>query len=295
MVNFSRYLPRILGFALLAILFSACSSPVQKTRQPTDAQQTLFEKKFFEIRELELQLDQAMQEENADEQEIQRLFQIVDLEYVGLISRNPDNVEAKILYGKLLSRVGDTTGAIKQLGEVLIKDPGLAAVHLELSTCFAEEGDFTRAMFYAFRAQELEPETAAYHYQIGQILAAFRSQFLDNEIYSPLQIDNLMLEAFSSAKDLQPDQLPLQFRYGEAFYDVDQPDWETALAHWQALLDQPALSKTEADAVLLHQIKCLLELGRPEQVPPIASQIQTPAFRQSVDLLLTPPAPDKDN
>lgn len=249
------------------------------------------EKKFFEIRELELQLDAAMKEENADQREIQRLFQIVDLEYAGLISRNPDNVEIKILYGKLLSRVGDTRGAITQLGEVLLKEPNLAAVHLELSTCFAEEGDYTRAMFYAFRAQEIEPDTAAYHYQIGQILAAFRDKFIEQEIYTQKKIDSLMLEAFNSARELQPDELPLQFRYGEAFYDVENPDWQIPLAHWKALLSHPKLTETEADAIRLHQVRCLIELGWKDQIPAVASQIQTEAFRQSVQLLLAPQAP----
>jgi tetratricopeptide (TPR) repeat protein len=295
MARSPKHLPGILGFALLAVLLAACRGPIDTDKAPTDGGITLMEKKFFEIRQLELQLNEAMQEENADEREIRRLFQIVDLEYAGLISRNPDNIEIKILYGKLLSRVGDTQGAITQLGEVLLKDPSLPAVHLELSTCFADEGDYTRAMFYAFKAQELDPETAAYHYQIGQILAAFRIKFLEDEIYYPQQIDQLMMEAFSSAKDLQPDQLPLQFRYGEAFYDIDNPDWETAFAHWQSLLSHSALSATEADAVRLHMIKCLIELDQLDQIPPIANQIQTPAFRQSVNLLLPQIYPIQDN
>lgn len=295
MTGTTRHITRLLGFLFLLAVVGGCSSPVETEKTPLDQQLTLMEKKFFEIRQLELELDDAMKQENADEREIQRLFQIVDLEYAGLISRNPDNVEIKILYGKLLSRVGDTRGAITQLGEVLMKQPDLAAVHLELSTCFADEGDYTRAMFYAFRAQELEPEIAAYHYQIGQILAAFRDKFIQDEIYTPEKIDGLMLEAFNSARKLEPDQLPLQFRYGEAFYDVESPDWEAALTHWQALLDSPALSTTEADAVRLHQVRCLIELGRSEQIPPIASQIQTSAFRQSVDLLLSGSSPAQDN
>lgn len=279
-------LVKFCGLALLLLLLAGCSSPVESPRTPTDSQITLMEKNFFEVRELEMQLEAAMKEENADQREIQRLFQIVDLEYAGLISRNPDNVEIKILYGKLLSRVGDTRGAITQLGEVLMKEPDLAAVHLELSTCFAEEGDFTRAMFYAFNAQELEPEVAAYHYQIGQILAAFRDQFIEEEVYTPAKIDSLMLEAFDSARKLEPDELPLQFRYGEAFYDVQNPDWNLPLAHWQEVINHPALSETEADAVRLHQVRCLIELQLFDQIPQVASEIQTPAFKQSVELLM---------
>jgi tetratricopeptide (TPR) repeat protein len=287
---------QVVAACLIALaLLPACRGPA--SRQPGLETQslTLLEQKLLEVIEMEQVLDSAASQEDAQFSEIQRLFQRVAQEYNSIISRNPDHLESRLLYGKLLSRYGDNEGARNQFIIAAKIDPNVAVIHQQLCTYYAEENDYTRALAYALNAVEIEPGTAAYHFQLGQVLAAFRENFLAEGVFSEERLDTDMLDAFCTAKDLEPAELALQLRYGEAFYDVTNPDWELALAHWKTVILHPKLSQTEADAVRLHQAKCLIELGRSHEIPALARKIKTPAFQQSVQLLLGDSPPKQDN
>ncbi len=276
----------LLGWA--AFLPVACQSPPPAAESPTGPF-TLLEEQLLGVLAEQERLDTLAAREDADPREVQRRFQAVAQQFAAIIARNPDHLESRLLYGKLLSRYGDREGARDQFLAAARIDPNRAVIHQELSTFFAEEGDFTRALAYALNAVSLEPQTAAYHYQLGQILAAFREPLLAAEVLPPQQLDADLLRAFATAKNLQPDAIALQFRYGEAFYDVAEPDWHAALAHWQALLPHPALSPIQQDAVRLHLVRCLVETGQPEAAAALLPAIITPAFRQSAHALLNPP------
>ena len=270
---------------LAALLLHGCrSSPPVAAAEPA-ASTTLLDQKLLEVIELEQALNRAAAQPDADRVEIQRLFQQVDREYSGLIARNPDHLESRLLYGKLLSRFGDSESARDQFLMAAKIDPAIAVIHQELGTYYAEEGDFTRALAYALNAIRLEPETAAYHFGLGQVLAAYRQEFIDEGVFTPEQVDADMLKAFRTASELEPEALDLQFRYGEAFYDVGQPDWATALQHWQTLQKHPLLSPYQQDAIRLHQARCLLELDRAEEARTLARQVQVPELRHSAEAL----------
>ena len=288
-INMNHRLSPFLRLALLtlmALAFSACRSPVEPASEPSGTSLTLLEQKLFEILKREQQLDLAAAVPDVQYSEIQRLFMQVARDYNALIARNPDHLETRLLYGKLLSRYGDSEGARDQFLLAARIDPEIAVIHQQLCTYYAEENDFTRALAYALNAVRIEPQTAAFHFQLGQVLAAFREKFLEEEIFSAEQLDSDLLAAFETAKSLQPDALPLQFRFGEAFYDVENPDWDRALAHWQALSSNPSLSPLQADAAFLHQAKCLLELQRKEDAQHLIDSIQNEAFKNSLLLLL---------
>ena len=281
---------QVIILALLA-LPAGCRGP-RGEEPPVEAPATsmsLLDRQLLELIDLETALDEVASRPDADPGEVHRRFQEVEKEYFGIITRNPDNLDARLLYAKLLSRYGDREGAWEQflVSAKLAEKEGLPApvVHQELSTYYAEDGDYTRAIAYALNAVESAPETAEYHFQVGQVLAAYKQEFIRDQIYSSVRIDKMMLEAFAMARDLQPDSLDLQFRYGEAFYDVEDPDWLAALAHWQALAENPDLSPLQQDFVRLHTARCLIELDRPEEARQLADSVQSEQLKDSSEVL----------
>lgn len=280
---------RLLGAIALALILlaSGCRSGEVSTAEsaPPETSMSLLDRQLLEAIELETKLDDIAAQTDVRYEDVQRRFQEVAQLYNSIISRNPDSLETRLLYGKLLMRYGDGEGAREQLLLAAKIDPQVAVIHQQLSTFYAEEADHTRALAYALNAVEIEPATAAYQFGVGQVLAAFRQTFLKEEIFTPEQIDAQMLNAFATAKDLEPDTLPLQFRYGEAFYDVEAPDWETALAHWESLRSHPGLTALEADAIRLHMARCLIELGRTAEARLIAESVQSPELKDSFKVL----------
>ncbi|MEX0324671.1 MAG: tetratricopeptide repeat protein [Puniceicoccaceae bacterium] len=278
------------GLLVALIILAGCRGP--RAEEPTPGEQvtlSLLEQRLLRVIELEEQLEEVASQPDADYGEVQRRFQEVAGEYHGIIVRNPDDLNARLLYAKLLSRYGDRDTAWEQfitaakLAEN--EDRQIAVIHQELSTYYAEEGDHTRAIAYALNAIDIEPETAAYHFGLGQVLAAFKPEFMADGIYSSARIDEMMLRAFATARDLQPNDPDLQFRYGEAFYDVEDPDWENALAHWEQLAAFPGLSPFQQDAILLHKARCLAGLGRSDEARQLADSVQSPELQESVKAL----------
>jgi tetratricopeptide (TPR) repeat protein len=277
----------VIFIVVLLAGLAGCRSSV-KEPATADAMETsisLLEQRLLDAISREQQLDAVAAKPDADAREVQRLFQDVATEYNGIIARNPRHLESRLLYGKLLSRYGDREGARDQFLVAASIDPAIAVIHQQLSTYYAEEEDFTRALAYALNAVRIEPETAAYHFGLGQVLAAFRQEFIDEQVFTTDRLDADMLAAFKAAAALEPDTLPLQFRYGEAFYDVDSPDWNVALAHWQALQANPGLSPLQQDATRLHQARCLVGLGRIEEAKVIANAVESPELKGSAQAL----------
>ena len=273
------------------ILASGCRGPQVNDSAPAEPEVSLslLEQRLLRVIDLEEHLERVSAEPDADVNDVQRRFQEVAAEYHGIIVRNPEDLDARLLYAKLLSRYGDRETAWEHflVAAKLAEKEGLqiAVIHQELSTYYAEEGDHTRAIAYALNAIDIEPAVAAYHFGLGQVLAGFKPEFTADGIYSSARIDEMMLRAFATARDLDPANLDLQFRYGEAFYDVEYPDWESALAHWQSLADQPGLSPFQPDAIRLQQARCLLGLGRTDEARQLAQSVQSPELRDSAKAL----------
>lgn len=280
-------LPPCKLFVLLGLLLAGagCRGPDPGPPPESATSLTLLEEKLLEVIADEQRLDEAAALPDADEREIQRRFQQLAREYQGIIARNPDHLESLLLYGKLLSRYGDREGAREQFLLAARIDPDIAVIHQQLSTYYAEERDHTRALAYALNAIDIEPDTAAYHFGLGQLLVAFRDDYIRDGVYSRAQVDAQMSEAFQKAAALEPDTLPLQFRYGESFYDLAAPDWKRALSHWESLQDHPQLNDLQADVVRIHRIRSLKELGREADAARIMASIERPILRQEAEKL----------
>ena len=276
---------RLLPLLGLALLLTACWAPVQTDPGEDSPALTLRDQQLLRIIEREQELDARAAEPDAQFPEIQRLFHDVDEAYGDFLSRNPDDLEAFLLYGKLLLKYNDLEGARDRfLAAAAIAERSgqqIAVIHQQLATICAEEGDYSRAVVFADNAIKIEPAVPAYHYGLGQILAAYRKELIDDQVFPAEEIDQLILLSFKTAMDLDPQSIPLRFRYGEAFYDVGNPDWNAALLHWQSLATDPQLSALQLDATRLHQARCLLELGLPDQARQITRLIASPQLLHS--------------
>lgn len=274
---------RLFLLCLLVSLMPACQNPPEGDSSGSVDSLTLLEEQLLRIIGAEARLDQEAARPDADARDVQRLFQQISYDYLGIIARNPDHLESHLLYGKLLLRFGDGEGARDQFLMAARIDPNIAVIHQQLGTYYAEEGDYTRALAFTLNALELEPETAAYHFGLGQLLVAFAYELLEDEVFTEEQIDEEILRAFRTAKALEPETLALAFRYGEAFYDIADPDWTIALAHWESLAGREDLSPLHSDAIRLHRARSLLELNREEEAKALIEEAHSPALRATAE------------
>ena len=70
-----------------------------------------------------------------------------------------------------------------------------------------------------------------------------------------------MLDAFRLAAELAPENIPFGYRYCEAHYDLENPDWAAALASWQAL-GARLTAPIEQQTVRLHEANVLLRQNK---------------------------------
>lgn len=275
---------------LLPILLGACTSHPRNPPEAgtaTTSPRTLLEDRLLNVIEREKELDAIAQQENAETGQVQRLFHDVAAAYRDLLAKNPDSLETRLLYGKLLSRYGDRAGARDQFLLAARLDAEVAVIHQQLATFYAEEQDHTRALAFMLNAVEIEPQTPAYHFGLGQLLVAFRDKFIEDKVYSTDQLDAEMLEAFRTAARLAPNETALQFRYGEAFYDLNTPDWQTALNHWQTIQATLPLDPLQADALKIHLARCHIALHQPEQAQHLLNTVTHPSLLPNAKALLS--------
>ena len=273
--------------AACAMVFAGCSSPLAERPAPAPARETarpaqtdereslsLYERRLIRTIERERALKaRAMEADDLLEGDLRQSFQRIAREYESIIADNPREVEPLLLYGKFLDWFGDRAGARDQFVRAYRIAPATAVVQQQLGVFFAEEGDFGRALAHYLRAIELEPEEAVYHADLGELLYAFSPGFIQEDIFDPDTIDEMMLEAFRGAARLDPGNIVFQYRLGEAFYDVDNTPWEEALAHWESLQERGDLTNMQRDAVRLHRARCLHALRRHDEAEKMALEV----------------------
>ncbi len=200
--------------------------------------------------------------------------------YRTYLTDNPDDVNALILYGKLLRRVDQTDQAFTAFLKADELDPDIAVVKQQIGTHLAERGKGKAALPFYLRAIELNPETAVYHFELGQLLYDFKTSFIKDGIFTADALDREMIRAFRKAAELEPDNFDFQMRLGEAYYDLDSPDWKSALVHWDQVR-KTADTTLRKEIVDLHKAHVLGKLGRIEEAVKLADSIHQPSLQYS--------------
>ena len=223
--------------------------------------------------------------EDNDESEKQRLFMQVAQDYENYITRNPDYTLGYIFYGKFLRRLD----ARKKANQVFMKanniDPNIALLKQQIGNYLAEEGAFEFALPYFLSAIELSPETALYHFQLGEILYTFKGAYIADKVFTIKTLEKQMLSAFKRAAELEPANRDFQYRYAESFYDIDSPDWKLALGLWGDLEDS-ATEQAQVDIIRLHQARVFIEMGDDRSARALLNAVDRPVLEQSRRKLL---------
>ncbi len=197
-----------------------------------------------------------------------------------LLTNNPGEVIPYIFYGKLLRRVDQKEHAHRMFVQANRLDPNIAVVNQQIGNYLAEDGDYGLALGYFLKAIELSPKTALYSFQLGELLFHFRDYYVADEILDRPTLDSQMLAAFQTAAQLEPDNRDFQFRYAEAFYDLEAPDWAAALTAWESV-EKTVSPGLETEAVQLHRARALARLGRRTEARTLAEEVTEPSLQQS--------------
>jgi tetratricopeptide (TPR) repeat protein len=205
--------------------------------------------------------------------------------YRTYLTDNTEDVSAFVLYGKLLRRVDQHEQAFTAFLKADEIDPNIAVVKQQIGTYLAETGKGKAALTFYLRAADLEPEVALYHFSIGQLLFQFRAEFIEDNIFTVDAIDREISKAFRTAAALEPDNFDFQMRLGEAYYDLQSPDWKSALLHWDKL--RKTTDETlQREIIDLHKARVLGKLGRSTEAKVLAATIVRPSLQQSKQQVL---------
>ncbi len=218
-----------------------------------------------------------------DEQETAALearVQALIHEYDGFIQRHGEFPAGHVAYARLLERIGQTHAARALYIKANQLDPNIALVKNQLGNYLAEEEKFAEALPYYLAAVELDPDQPLYHYQIGNLLHLYRDEFISTGLYTRATLDEQMLEAFATAARLGPDEDAFTYRHAEAFYDLEEPRWDEALAAWQAL-EKNAKAGLERQTIRLHQARVRIAQNQPDKARALLAEIDAPLLQQN--------------
>lgn len=90
--------------------------------------------------------------------------------YTAALRRDPDDLDIREILAELLSKSGNSAGAVEQYRALVGRVPGVARWHAELAHELAEGGSLPEARSEAELALRLDPQIAASHFTVGFVL-----------------------------------------------------------------------------------------------------------------------------
>jgi len=224
--------------------------------------------------------------ETLDVESIRVQLQEVCHEYDLLVHDSPNFAAGYASYGYLLSKLGMQKEAAIMLLKANSLDPDIPLVKNQIGNYLAEEGRPLEAINYYIAAIKLAPDQPLYHYQLGSLLYEARNDFIKKGIYTRPQLDETMLSAFKKAAELAPERIEFTYRYAEAFYDLEKPDWPGALIQW-AHLEEKAKTNLERETMRLHAVNVLMKDNRYDHASLLIRTISEPQLDKQKQKLIT--------
>jgi tetratricopeptide (TPR) repeat protein len=249
--------------------------------------ETLSEKSLKEIVARERNIFARAEKEGGelDEAWLRGELQSVINSYDVLIQKSPDFAAAYVAYGVLLGKVGMTREAVGILLKANKLDPNIPLVKNEMARHLAEDGRMVEAQPWLIAAIDLEPNEPLYHYHLGKLLAEGREEFVSTGQFTRAALDKAMLDAFKRAAALAPDNFAYAYRAAEAYYDLEIPNWDEALAAWSAL-EERAKPGIEKETIRLQAANVLLKLGRTEHAEALLTTVSESVLMKQKQTLL---------
>jgi tetratricopeptide (TPR) repeat protein len=189
-----------------------------------------------------------------------------------LIQKSPDFAPAYVAYGMLLGQVGMTREAVGILLKANQLDKEIPVVKNEIGRFLAEDGKLVEALPWIMAALDLEPSQPLYHYHLGKLLTEGRDDFIKTGQFTRASLDKAMLQAFARAAELAPTNFGYAYRHAEAYYDLETPQWDDALALWRKL-DAGVETPLEHQTLWLHQANVLLKQGKADEARALVATV----------------------
>jgi tetratricopeptide (TPR) repeat protein len=257
-------------------------SPLRAAESINMAELTL--RKIVE-RQREVLTDAAKQGEKLDEGSFRQHIQSITHDYELLLRNNPNFAAGYAAYGYLLSKVDMRKEATAMLLKANQLDPDIPLVKNQLGNLLAEDGKPLQAAPYFIAAIKLEPNEPLFHYQLGTLLVEARDQFLKSGEWKREALDNAMHHAFQRATELAPDRFEFAYRYAESFYDLEKPDWDTALKTWSAL-EEKAPTAIERQTMRLHAANICIKMGKRDHARALIETVNEPKLQGQKEKLV---------
>lgn len=262
---------------------------------PSFAAETLAEKSLKEIVERQKQLFERAEKEGdqLDEARFAGEAKGIASSYDVFIQKNPDFVPGYVAYGVFLGKIDMTKAAVAMLLKANKLDPNIPLVKNQLAKHLAEDGKPLEALPYLTSAIDLAPNEPLYHFHLGQLLLAARDDFLHEGTWTRASLDKAMLEAFQRAADLAPADLSLAYQHAKAYYEIDPPRWDEALAVWEKLGGR-ATTESMRQLIKLQRANILAKLDRRDEARALLDQVTdlklTEEKQRVIDALAAPAA-----
>lgn len=241
---------------------------------PSFAAETLAEKSLKEIVERQKQLFERAEKEGdqLDEARFAGEAKGIASSYDVFIQKNPDFTPGYVAYGVFLGKIDMTKAAVAMLLKANKLDPNIPLVKNQLAKHLAEDGKPLEALPYLTSAIDLAPNEPLYHFHLGQLLLAARDDFLHEGTWTRAALDKAMLEAFQRAADLAPADLSLAYQHAKAYYEIDPPRWDEALAVWEKLGGR-ATTESMRQLIKLQRANVLVKLDRRDEARMLLDQV----------------------
>ena len=195
--------------------------------------------------------------------------------YENIIENNPEHVESKILFGKFLIRVGQHEDAISLFLEADQLNPNLAITKQQIANHLIHTNRAIDALPFMLMATKIEPEQPIYHFSLGQFLQRFKTSLVDANISKLPSIDDLMLNSFKKASELEPGNFNYALRFAQCFHDMDRVNKLHALDAWSRLSTLfSRLSSREKQYVNLQKAHFLIDLNRTAEAQEVLESIE---------------------
>jgi tetratricopeptide (TPR) repeat protein len=248
--------------ALMVVVGLAAAWPALAADTPPPRGETMAEKSLKEIvgRQRAILSRAEKEGDDLDVAWLRGEMQSVINSYDILIQKSPDFAPAYVAYGMLLGQVGMTREAVGILLKANKLDAEIPVVKNEVGRFLAEDGKLVEALPWIMAAIDLEPTQPLYHYHLGKLLTEGRDEFIKTGQFTRAALDKAMLEAFARAAELAPGNFGYAYRHAEAYYDLETPEWDAALALWRKL-DAGVETPLEHQTLRLHQANVLIKQG----------------------------------
>ncbi|MEO6873409.1 MAG: hypothetical protein ABI222_01170 [Opitutaceae bacterium] len=261
-------------FSLLTLLL-VVAAPLRAADSESLADRTLGQ---LVERQKALLAEEARKGPGFDADNFQIRMQAVCQSYEVMLRENPHYAAGFASYGYLLGKIGQRKASIVILLRANKIDPDIALVKNQIGNFLAEDGRPREALPYFLAAIKLEPKEPLYHYQLATLLYVARDDLIKSGEWTEVALNHTMFEGFKHAADLAPDRLEFTYRYAEAFYDLDNPDWDAALKAWNNL-EARAPSEIERQTMRLHVINVLLKQGKTDHARVLLDSVTEPSLQ----------------